>query len=196
MPYMNEQQSCMVIRCMFTLVFAGVMLVFGHHLFGENAAKTLDAKYEYSLKAQYLERFTRFIDWPDGSNVFDPSKPFVIAIIGDNPFDPYLKKLAAEGTIKGKPVEIWFVDHIQQIGEPDMLFISTSQNKHIDKILTFTRGKAILTISESPGFAARGVHINFYLKNEYVRFEVNPNALRRSGLTPSSKFLRLAKIVE
>lgn len=193
---MNEQVNCVANRRIFLLVCAGMLLVTGHQLFGEDPARTLDAKFEYSLKAQYLERFTRFIAWPDESSVGDVSTPFVIAVIGENPFDPYLKKLAAEGTIKGKSVEIWFVDHLTQIGEPNMLFISTSQSKNIDKILALTRGKAILTISENPGFAARGVHINFYVKDEYVRFEVNPSALRKSGLIPSSKFLRLAKIVE
>jgi hypothetical protein len=185
-----------MVRSVFALVIVGVVLLFGNSLFGEDNPKVLDAKYEYSLKAQYLERFTRFIGWPDEESVSESTKPFVIAIIGTNPFDPYLKELAEKNQIKGRPIEIWFVDHITQIGEPEVLFISTSQGKNIDKILAFTEGKAMLTISESPGFAAKGVHINFYIKREYVRFEVNPTALRRSGLKPSSQFLRLAKIVE
>jgi hypothetical protein len=42
---------------------------------------------EYLLKAGFLERFTRFIEWPGETNIADNTKPFVISVIGENPFD-------------------------------------------------------------------------------------------------------------
>ena len=38
---------------------------------------------EYALKAEFLERFTRFVDWP---GEHDPRSPFVIGVYGSNPF--------------------------------------------------------------------------------------------------------------
>lgn len=156
----------------------------------------LDVEYEYGLKAQYIERFTRFVLWPADSSAEDPSKPFVIAVIGENPFDPYLKELAADRQIKGKNVEVWEVADERQLIDPQLLFISRSEEHNLDRILSWTRGKPILTIADTPGFADRGVHINFFREGDHIRFEVNPTAAKSCGLEPSSKLLRLARIVE
>ena len=51
-------------------------------------AQTKRDKYtfEYKIKGVLLEKFVDFIDWPDGSDISDKSKPFVISVIGENPF--------------------------------------------------------------------------------------------------------------
>jgi len=36
---------------------------------------------EYKIKAAFLEKFTRFIEWPESSNMSDKSKPFIISVI-------------------------------------------------------------------------------------------------------------------
>jgi hypothetical protein len=156
----------------------------------------MDAGYEYGLKAQLIERFTRFIEWPLESTVSDQTRPFVIAVIGDNPFGPYLKRLAAEHSIKGKAVEVWEVRSTDQLLDPQVLFISSSEAKHLGEILAYTATRPILTVSDSEGFARAGVHINLFLEEGSIRFEVNTQAARRSGLELSSKLLRLARIVE
>ena len=40
---------------------------------------------EYMMKAVFLEHFTRFIEWPETCEVADPSYPFYVAVIGENP---------------------------------------------------------------------------------------------------------------
>jgi len=52
-----------------------------------------------------------------------------------------------------------------------------------------------LTIGDTKGFAQQGVIINFYIKDEKVRFEINVDAAKRANLKISAKLLRLAKIV-
>ena len=53
----------------------------------------------------------------------------------------------------------------------------------------------ILTIGETPGFAARGGIINLTLEDNKVRFEVNIGAAKQANLNISSRLLALAKIV-
>jgi hypothetical protein len=155
----------------------------------------VDVELEYGLKAQYIERFTRFVVWPEDSSVSDSSQPFIIAVVGKNPFDPFLKELAAGRQIKGKPIEIWEVSEIGLLVDPQVVFISRSEEAQLDAILEWTRGKPVLTIGDTAGFADRGVHINFFREGDHIRFEVNPAAAKESRLEPSSKLLRLARIV-
>jgi hypothetical protein len=56
-------------------------------------------------------------------------------------------------------------------------------------------GSYILTIGDTEGFGEKGVMINFIIRDNKVRFEINPEAARRAGLTISSKLLSLATIV-
>ena len=51
-------------------------------------------------------------------------------------------------------------------------------------------------MSESEGSGERGVLINFYREEDYLRFEINRGAVSRSGLRFSSNLLRLARLVE
>ena len=63
-------------------------------------------------------------------------------------------------------------------------------------LIAATRDQSVLLVGESSGFASRGGAINFYLDDGKVRFEVNPDVAKSSGIWISSRLLRLARIVE
>ena len=55
--------------------------------------------------------------------------------------------------------------------------------------------KGILTISDTEGFAQKGVLINLYKSGKNIKFEINKKELIDSGFTVSPYLLSLAKIV-
>ncbi|MCP4220407.1 MAG: YfiR family protein, partial [bacterium] len=61
--------------------------------------------------------------------------------------------------MKNKTVVIQYLDSIEQLDAKKchMLFISHSMEKDLDKIITKIWKKPILTVSDTPGFAKRGV---------------------------------------
>ncbi len=150
---------------------------------------------EYTIKAAFLERFTRFIEWPDVSAVSDTTESFVLGVIGENPFGSILEQLYATQKIKNKEVEIQSLSNLDEISGCHLLFISKSKEKELSKILSLTKDKPILTISDANGFAENGVLINLYLAENKIRFEINETAVRVSGLTVSYLLLNAAKIV-
>ncbi len=150
---------------------------------------------EYTIKAAFLERFTRFIEWPEESAVSDTTESFVLAIIGENPFGSILEQLYANQKIKNKEVEIQSLSNLDEISDCHLLFISKSKEKELSKILSLTKDKPILTISDANGFAENGVLINLYLAENKIRFEINETAVKISGLTISYLLLNAAKIV-
>ncbi len=41
---------------------------------------------EYDVKAVFLSRIAEYIEWPEQADAEEDSEPFVIAVIGENPF--------------------------------------------------------------------------------------------------------------
>ena len=67
---------------------------------------------EYLLKTVFLERFTRFIEWPQESAMSDTSKPFILGCIGDTPIRSTLHTVYRSQTIKNKQPEIRHVSSL------------------------------------------------------------------------------------
>ena len=150
---------------------------------------------EYTLKTVFIEKFTRFVEWPAESEIDDTSKPFIFGVIGENPFESTFKEIFSTKNIRDKKVEIRSISNFNEISQCDLLFISSVTQKKLSTILSFTKNKPILTISDSKGFAEAGVLINFYILNNKIRFEINERAIRESGLNFSYLLLKAAKIV-
>ena len=150
---------------------------------------------ESTMKAVFLEHFTRFIEWPESSNVADPSSPFFIGVIGENPIELILDQIYAEQNIKNKKVEILHFSTVDEICDCHILFIPSSSKERLPEILLYTKEKPILTVSDTKGFAEKGVHINFYLAGDKIKFEINEGAVHEAGLIMSYRLLSLARIV-
>jgi hypothetical protein len=148
---------------------------------------------EYLIKAAYLYNFTKFVEWP--SEAFkDNLSPINLYILGTDPFGEALNSIR-DKTVKGRRISIKHVNHIEEISECHILFISASEKENLRHILNTLKNSAILTVSEMEQFAQRGGIINFITVENRIHFEINPDASQHSGLKISSQLLKLAKIV-
>lgn len=149
---------------------------------------------EEEVKAEFLERFAQFIDWPEGS-LGDQAAPFSLCILGRTSLQPYLEEMASSRKIKERPIALREVNDALSIEGCDLLWISTMAEGTLGRVLAKTTGKPVLTVSDTAGFAERGVLINLQLQDNRVGFEINLAQARRSGLHFSSKLLKLGRIV-
>ena len=151
---------------------------------------------EYELKAAYLERFTRFIEWSPESDIYITSKPFLITVLGDNPFGDILNKMYSKQKIKDKKVIIKYISNIDDLGKCHLLFIATSAKSQIIKTIKTIQNKPIITVSQSPGMAEQGVMINLFNEDNTIRYEINNKSIRNAGLKVSHLLLQKARIVD
>ena len=70
--------------------------------------------------------------------------------------------------------------------------LSGVQRRRCLKVL---RGKPVLLVGESPGFAASGGMINFVAAEQAVHFEINNETCHQAGLKLNAKLLSLGKRV-
>src|SRR5262245_25491563 len=71
------------------------------------AAERADVPAEYQAKAAFLLNFTRFINWPEQSFA-TADTPFVVGILGDNPFGSVLAETLRDERVRGRKVELRF----------------------------------------------------------------------------------------
>jgi hypothetical protein len=148
---------------------------------------------EYDVKAVFLYNFAKFVDWPDNAFV-DDRAPLAICVLGDNPFgrgfDPILTK-----TVNGRPVTIREIDDVAAAGACHLLFISASEQGHVDELLSALGSRSVLTVSDMKRFARSGGMISLFMADNKIRFEINTRAANRAGLRISSQLLKLARSV-
>ena len=150
---------------------------------------------EYELKAVYLERIARFVEWPNDSLDSGADDSFVIGVLGENPFGTKLKDLYTGRKIKNKSIKVRYFSQLEEIEECHLLFISRSESEELSRILEVTHKKSILTIGDTKGFAERGVLVNFFIEGGKLRFEINEEAFDETGISIDSLILKVSKIV-
>jgi hypothetical protein len=148
---------------------------------------------EYKVKAAFLYNFVKFVEWPDAA-FEDPGSPFVLAVLGTDPFGSHLDDLQGK-TVKGRPIVVRRAASLQALGAFHVLFVPSAGTTDLGTVLSAAEGKGALTVGDGLGFRARGGMIELVRDGDRVGFEVSLDAARRAGLTISSKLLNLAKVV-
>jgi hypothetical protein len=147
---------------------------------------------EYEVKAAFIYTFARYIQWPKES---DTNKPFVIAVIGKDPFGVALDDAVYGQKVQGRSVVIKRFTKIDDVPNCDILFVCASESGHLPQILGALGQAPVLTIGDVNQFAELGGMINLTTEDKRIRFEVNVQAIERAGLKAGSQLLRLARIV-
>ena len=150
---------------------------------------------EYAVKAAFLYHFAHLVEWP-GPPV--PGEPFVIAVVGSDPFGDTLDEVLAGKSVRGQPVRVQrFASPAQLDGaRVQILFVGTGGDESMQRSFPVLAGQPVLTVGESEDFAERGGIIGFRVTPEgRVAFDINPQRAEQSGLRMSSQLLKLARIV-
>lgn len=150
---------------------------------------------EYQVKAAFVYNFALFTEWPDRAFT-DKDSPFVVAVIGADPFGSFLQQTLQNKTIAGRPVILRHFDSPDQITGCQLLFVPAAEDDHLDDIFKQVADQPILTIGETDKFLDAGGTIRFLLEDGKIRFEISPDSAARAGLRISSKLLSLAKIYQ
>jgi hypothetical protein len=149
---------------------------------------------EYQIKAAFLFNFGRFVTW--GPDAFaDAEAPFVIGVLGDDPFGETLDALVEGETVQGRRAQIERYGSLEDVGDCQILFISSSEVSRLERVFASVVGRGILLVGEAEGFADRSGMIRFIVVENRLRLEINTAAVVSEGLTISSRLLSLADIV-
>ncbi len=150
---------------------------------------------EYQLKAVFIYNFAKFIEWPNDA-FSDPKAPFVVGVIGDDPFGPYLDETVKNKFMNEHPFVVRHIRAPADAGKCHILFVADSERRRLPDIVNGIRGASVLTVSDLDHFLEAGGIIRFYMEGNKVRFLINNDAAKRADLKISSKLLKLGTRTE
>jgi len=155
-------------------------------LTGPAAAEPTDT----AVKAAFLPRFARYVTWP-ASAMPKGSDPFVLCVIGADPFGGQLDAAARSQTVDGRRIAVRHLDSATGADQCQIAFIGGSRNQPAGQLLSALGHKPVLTVTDSANGAQRGI-IHFALVGGRVRFFIDEAAAEQRGLSISSRLLALA----
>ncbi len=144
----------------------------------------------YKIKAVFLFKFFKYIQWPEGQDVNK-----VICVYGANSFGNALdyivqSKFAAAG------YAVRYIDDTHTIGGCALLFIGHEEAENIPTVLTQMQYQTgLLTVSDHKGFAKQGGGIEFVNTPKKIVLLLNTESFKRHGLVANSKLMQIVKTV-
>lgn len=145
---------------------------------------------EYQVKAAFLFNFLKFVEWPSVAS----DRPWVIGILGHNPFDGALEQTVRGKVVNGHPVEVRHYARPADVNHCNILFIGRGDYERTGAQLeSLFQEPGLLTVGEAAGFLKSGGIINFYLLDNHVHFEIRPALARSAGLHVSAQLLKLGR---
>jgi hypothetical protein len=146
---------------------------------------------EASVKAVFIYNFTRFVDWPEEAFT-SASAPFIIGVTGEEPLGPALLAAVAGEMVGNHPIKVHTLMAGTKLKECHLLYMSTKDTERATQLLGMLGQQPILTVGEAEAFCRQGGMIRFLTRNNKIRLEINPAAVRAGGLGISSKLLQVA----
>lgn len=154
------------------------------------AAAAMDAD-EAGLKAAFIAKIARFVEWPEGSFDSD-SAPIRVGVIGHTPFFNVLRDTLAEASAGGRSFELRHLGGLDEASGQHIVVLTETGRAELRSAARALRDMPVLSVGLDFEFAKEGGTIGIELYKGKIAFDANHAAARRSGLRISSRVLKLA----
>jgi hypothetical protein len=155
-----------------------------------SGARAQGSTLEYAVKANYLYKFGPFVEWP-AEGFAGPSSPFVVCVMGEDPFGAVLDQAVRGQAVHGRTVIVRRPTNAVGAGGCHVLYLGRLRGQNPADVLRALREQPVLTVTDSAVGGPHGV-VHFVLKSGRVRFSVDEQAASAAKLSISSKLLALS----
>jgi hypothetical protein len=140
----------------------------------------------YTVYSVFIYNFIKYLVWPQ-----DNEK--VTVVVWNNP--EAAEELTKMAKAKSTPTREIIVKNISDesgLANAHLLFVPTNSSSAFLKIADKLRSKPIVVVTEEPDLTEKGASMSFKVVSEKIRFQMNNEALRSTGLKVSSTLEALA----
>jgi hypothetical protein len=150
---------------------------------------------EYEVKSAMLYHLTKFVEWP-GPKGGDGASPFQVCVFDSDPFGRELDKALAGKAVGAHPVTVRRLGGDPSAEGCHVLLVARADWRRFRDLIPALAKAGVLTVADGEHLAGSGAVIGLAMRDERVQLEINMTAAQRSGLTISSKLLRIADVVK
>lgn len=140
----------------------------------------------YSVHANIIYHFTKYVDWPSSKKTGD----FVIGVVGDTPLYDELKKSVSGKKAGDQAIVVKKLSSSASFN-CQILFVSEDAAASLRRIAGSTESNPVLIVTETKGAAQKGSCINFIIINDKLRLEINKKNIEQRELKIASELLQL-----
>lgn len=147
-----------------------------------------------AVKVGFLYNFAKFVSWP-AERLDAPDAPIVFCVHKGSLNELALRPLAGQ-TVQDRPIEVRIFEQLPGSAGCHLLFANGEASvEELQEIAAFGAARHALTVADQSRFAQLGGHIELFEDGNRLRFAINLERARNSGIVLSSKLLQLAVIV-
>jgi hypothetical protein len=172
-------------------LIAGMLAAFAAGAGTVRASAVAGAASDVQVKAAFLYNFAKFTVWP----ALPAAAPLVLCVLGDDAVGDALADTIRGQQIDGHGLEVRRLAPNASPQSCHVLFAAGSEVRRTSPMLDSVRVLPILTVSDGSGFAQTSGMVELFVEGGHMRFAVNVDSVKRSGLQLSSRLLGLARIV-
>lgn len=144
------------------------------------------------MKAIFIMNFTKLIEWPLAYR----EGAFVVGVVGDSPIYTELIKMSKTKKVSNQSLQIKKFASINDVNKCHILYVSQNKCGDINSIVSKVSLHSTLIITEKQGLVDKGAGINFVVKDNRQKFELNKNNVEKYKLKVSSNLEALAFVVK
>jgi len=173
-------------RLVATLCFAAT----AYFATAEPAAADPNGMLELAVEATYLYKLPPFITWTSGG-LASPTSPFTLCVVGDDPFGELLDRAVVGKKIGERPIAVLRLRTAAHDSPCQMMYIGPGAEP-IAATLRAVDGAPVLTVTDNAADNGTKGIVNFVVRDNHLRFEIDQAAAQRNRLEISSKLLSVA----
>ena len=146
---------------------------------------------EFAVKATFLHKFVGFVEWPESA--FETSaSPFILCVAGNDPVGKLIGQAAAGQAYAMHPNEVRHIAQPSAVAGCHMLYVAGLPADTVDAYLQAAKGKPVLTVTDGAASRRTQGMINFVVRDNRVRFEIDLDIASTHRIVVSSKLASLA----
>jgi hypothetical protein len=142
---------------------------------------------EHDIKAGLLYNFLRYTQWPAPA----PNAPAIVCVYGRDAFEGRLQPMAGR-TVNQRAIEIRAVRSLPELDSCSLLYVNAEERARWAVLRGYLANRAVLTVSDFPGFADNGGMIEFTRRDARIGVRINTGAVSAARLMVQDRLLRLA----
>jgi len=176
-------------RRLLTALVAGVLLLAGRSMEGRMDDQTAAVT---EVKAAIVSSFAQFIEWPSGA--IPATAPLLLCVVNDSAVADAVERTIQGRSVGGHSLAVKSLASDASVAGCQVVYIAGSNPKRsLDAVAG--AGARAFTVGESSDFTTVGGMVRLFRRSDRLRFEVNVDAVQRSGLKLSSRVLALGDVV-
>lgn len=144
------------------------------------------------IKAVFIYNFTKYIEWPQSYKEGE----FTIGIVGETPLYSELIKMTETKKVANQTLEVKKFNSPSEVTKCHILYICKDKSSNISDIIKKLKNNSTLLVTEENGLMEKGAGINFIIKDNRQKFELNKGNVEKYKLKISSNLEALAFTVK